>query len=201
MSDSRWLDADRNVRSAIQHFSMALKIWGNRHADKDQYDQYVQDAALMHAMQSGHTSFENAMLNILGILDETPPSGESWHQELIRRVSEPAESRPSVLDAKIARAATRTRAFRHVASRGYDAFEIELGAPAMDAARILINGLPEAVANFRNVTDPPSSDDKPKRRGACVEPVVRNESKDGDEGWTPPEPSPLEDLSDPFKTS
>jgi hypothetical protein len=106
-------------------------------------------------MQAGHTSLESALLRILDMRGEQRPAGEAWHADLIRRVSRPTGIRPAVLPADLAKAADRTRRFRHVAVRTYDQFEPEEAAGAVSAAGRLADGLEDAIARFRAATDGP----------------------------------------------
>jgi hypothetical protein len=43
--------------------------------------------ALMHALQSAHTSLESGLLRVLEMLGEERPVGEDWHAALIRRIA------------------------------------------------------------------------------------------------------------------
>ena len=110
--------------------------------------------AFMHAMQSGHTSLEPALLRILDLLGEEAPSGRDWHADLIQRTSRPIPGRPAILPTSVAQAANETRRFRPVAMRTYGSFDPGLARPAVQAARLLADGLPSAVAMFRRCMDP-----------------------------------------------
>ena len=166
MSDARWTEVDDDVRSAVHHFSMAVTLHERLVPHEDEVDRYREGMAFMHAMESGHTSFENAMTRILGMLQEEKPSGESWHKDLVDRVSRALEDRPAVLDPETSRAAQETRAFRNLATRGYDTFSNEKCEPAVAAARFLVGALPAAVANFRRLVDPaPSAPNSKKDDG------------------------------------
>jgi hypothetical protein len=158
MSDARWNEVDGDVRSAVRHFSMAVRLHEKRDRCKDEFETYQVDMALMHAMQSGHTSFEKAMMRILDMLQEERPSGESWHRDLVNRVSSALGDRPAILDSDLERAANETRSFRNLATRGYDTFSLERCEPAISAARVLVRGIPEAVSEFRRLVDPPAND-------------------------------------------
>ncbi|MYH57702.1 MAG: hypothetical protein F4145_06840 [Boseongicola sp. SB0675_bin_26] len=105
------------------------------------------------------------MLRILDMLQEQAPTGESWHKELVSRVSKSLNDRPAILDSRIAAAANTTRSFRNLAGRGYGTFDVDRCALAIAAARVMIDGLSEAITKFNQSVDRPS-----------------NESKDGDEG-------------------
>lgn len=157
MSDARWNEVDGDVRSAVRHFSMAVKLHEKRDRCEDDFEKYQVDMALMHAMQSGHTSFEKAMMRILDMLQEERPSGESWHSDLVNRVSNALGDRPAILDSVLERAANETRSFRNLATRSYDTFSLERCEPAISAARALVRGIPEAVSEFRRLVDPPAN--------------------------------------------
>lgn len=171
MSDARWNEVDNDVQSAVNHFSMAIRLHEKLDCCNDDFETYQVDMALMHAMQSGHTSFESAMTRILDMLEEEKPSGESWHRDLICRVSNALENRPAILDSNLERAANETRSFRNLATRSYDTFSRERCDPAISAARDLVHGIPEAVSEFRRLVDPPANA-TPDTRG----------KRDGDDG-------------------
>ena len=160
MSDARWNEVEEDVTDAILHFSMAVRMHEDNDGDQNspsEYAAYKDNMALMHAMQCGYTSFENAMLRILDMLQEQAPTGESWHKDLVSRVSKALNDRPAILDPRIAAAANTTRSFRNLAGRGYRTFDVDRCAPAIAAARVMINGLSEAITEFRQSVDRPSN--------------------------------------------
>jgi hypothetical protein len=117
-------------------------------------DRYVIEMAFMHAMQAGHTSLENALLRILDMFGEDPPTGRAWHSDLIRRSARPVGSRPVILKDEAARAADLTRRFRSVAARAYDDFDHTQALQAVEGAARLIDLLPAEIARFRQTVDP-----------------------------------------------
>ena len=157
MSDARWNEVDNDVRSAVGHFSMAVRLHEKLDCCKDDFETYQVEMALMHAMQSGHTSFESAMTRILDMLQEERPSGESWHRDLVIRVSNALGNRPAILDSDLERAANETRSFRILATGSYDTFSRERCGPAISAAHVLVDGVPKAVSKFRHLVDPPAN--------------------------------------------
>ncbi|MBO0904406.1 hypothetical protein [Jiella sonneratiae] len=118
--------------------------------------------ALMHAMQSAHTSVEAALGRILEMLGEEAPAGDRSHADLVRRVARPVASpgrgRPAILSAELAADLDESRRFRHRASHDYDNFDPSRALPAMAAARRLSATLAGAIATFREIVDPPSPD-------------------------------------------
>jgi hypothetical protein len=60
--------------------------------------------------------------------------------------------RPAILPPDLAKAADRTRRFRHVAVRTYDQFDPAEAGSAVAAAGILAAGLPSAIKQFRDAT-------------------------------------------------
>ena len=150
MSDERWAEVDQDIASATRHFSAAVRLNAEEPVGEDTWEGYKARMSLMHAMQAGHTSLETALLRILDMLGEQRPSGESWHADLIRRASRASNTRPVILPPDLARAADRTRRFRHVAVRTYDQFEHEEAITAIDAAGILATALQLAVTRFRS---------------------------------------------------
>jgi hypothetical protein len=91
---------------------------------------------------------------MLDLLGEQAPSGRDWHTDLIQRASRPIPGRPAILPASVAQAANETRRFRHVAMLNYGGFDPVLARPAVQAARLLADGLSSAVAMFRQAVDP-----------------------------------------------
>ena len=158
MSDARWIEVEDDVSAATHHFRMAVKLHEQGGFDESGVDGYRASMAFMHAMQSGHTSFEKAMLRILLLLGEERPSGDSWHKDLIRRVSRDLPGRPAILEADTARAADESRSFRNMATRSYDRFAIDRAEPAVAAAHLLAEKLQQAVLEFRAKIDPPEND-------------------------------------------
>lgn len=154
MSDARWFDIDADIDAAVTHFTRAAELFRTRDMNGDALDAYMARMAFMHAVMAGHTSLENALNRILKLLGEEPPSGETWHADLIRRVSRASGDRPPILDADLSRAADRTRRFRHVAARGYDSFDPEEAAPAVSATELLAARLSDAIARLRAAIDP-----------------------------------------------
>lgn len=154
MSDDRWLEVTADIASAVRHFAMSAALWDRKGLERDQPDHYWSQMGLMHAMQSGHTSLKSALVRILNMLGETPPSGPQWHADLIARVGRATTGRPAVLMPALVEAAGETRRFRHIAMRGYDSFKPDRAAPGIAAARLLADGLPDAIAAFRRAIDP-----------------------------------------------
>jgi hypothetical protein len=112
--------------------------------------------ALMHALQSGHTSLEGGLLRILEMLHEERPVGEDWHMALIRRVATVLpDRRPAILSPELAEAADETRRFRHRAVHNYDSFRVTEIAQTIRAAETLATRLATEIRAFRDLIDPP----------------------------------------------
>ncbi len=158
MSDARWFEVDEDIAAAVEHFEMSARLFAAGGFDGEGMDAYRARMALMHAMQSGHTPLESALVRILDLLGEEVPSGKDWHADLIRRVSRATAGRPAILPPDLARAVGETRRFRHVAMRGYGTFEVELSRPSVLAAGIVVRGIGPAVASFRAAIDPAPPD-------------------------------------------
>ncbi|MFO1026528.1 MAG: hypothetical protein U1E70_15250 [Acetobacteraceae bacterium] len=152
MSDARWIEIEAGIDSAVHHYAGAVEIFDRLKRANE--DRYTLEMAFMHAMQAGHTSLENALLRILEMFGEEAPSGRHWHADLIRRVARAVGQRPAILEGDMAEAADETRQFRNVASRTYDNFSQRKAEPAVAAAGVLIEGLPDAIARFRQAIDP-----------------------------------------------
>lgn len=121
MTDARWLDVLDAVDSAVRHFRGAGRIFAAGGFDPARPDGYRNLMALLHAMQSGYTSFETALVRTMDILGEEPPTGPDWYARLIDRSAVPVPGiRPAILAPGITRLAGKVRGFRHWAMHGYD---------------------------------------------------------------------------------
>lgn len=161
MSDARWFEVEEDVAAAVRHFGMSVKLFAAGGFDGDGIGAYAARMALMHAMQSGRTSLESALVRVLDLLGEEAPSGRDWQADLIRRVSRGIAGRPAILPPDLARAAGETRRFRHVAMRGYGSFDLELSRPSVLAASVVARGIGAAILAFRAAIDPAPSDSRP----------------------------------------
>ncbi|GJE56009.1 MULTISPECIES: ribonuclease toxin HepT-like protein [Methylobacterium] len=159
MTDARWTEVDDDLGAACRHFGRAADLFDEGGFDLDGLAGYKQDMALQHAMQSAHTSLENALVRILEILNEERPTGERWHADLVRRASRPlmtpGRSRPPILTPDVAGDVEETRRFRHRATHNYDDFDPTRAVPSIDAARRLATSLKPSIAAFRTTIDPP----------------------------------------------
>lgn len=156
MSAALWLDVEADLESMVRHFGKAEEFYQRGGFPGEGLSDYFATMALLHAMQSGYTSAEAALLRILSILREQRPAGADWHSALIRRLARPLEqdlARPALLSAELAAAMQTARSFRHRAVHVYDDFDIERFPPALDAARTIVEKLPKQVAAFRKVMD------------------------------------------------
>lgn len=154
MSDARWFDIEQSVASAEHHFRGSVAIFQSLRDGVSDLDRYTAEMGFMHAMQAGHSSLEAALLRILDLFNEEPPSGASWHADLMRRVSAATDQRPPILAGDLAVAADETRQFRNIAVRAYDNFKLHRAHDAVAAAALLAAQLRSAVAAFRAQVDP-----------------------------------------------
>ena len=154
MSDARWLEIDAAVVSTVHHFSGACTIYDRLAHPSDDNDAYMAEMAFMHAMQAGHTSLESALLRILNLFAEDPPTGSRWHPDLIREAVRPVGDRPAILTGAIGDAADETRQFRDVAVRAYDNFKAERAREAVAGAALLAKELAPSIAAFRALVAP-----------------------------------------------
>ena len=154
MSDARWFEIDSDIQSAVLHFRQAVALFEAGGFNVPDLSGYRARMAFLHAMQSGHTSLEGALIRILEMLGEERPGGERWHADLIARASNPRPPvRPAILRADVAKAADETRRFRSVATRAYDSFEPDQSGRAIGAARTLSQILPDSIVAFRMALD------------------------------------------------
>jgi hypothetical protein len=87
LKDARWLEVDADIVSAVSHFERSAALFRKGGFDQPGLEGYQASMALMHALQSGHTSLEGGLLRILEMLAEERPVGEDLHMALIRRVA------------------------------------------------------------------------------------------------------------------
>ena len=157
MNDARWLDIEADIVAAKEHFTNACALYNAGGFDGAGLDGYRARMALMHAMQSAHTSAEAGLLRLLRLLGEEPPQGEDWHYRLIerlRRIATGSYQRPAVLPDAVANDLHETRSFRHRVSHGYGDFDVRRAWPSLEAADRLSRSLPEAIEQFRHTIDP-----------------------------------------------
>jgi uncharacterized protein YutE (UPF0331/DUF86 family) len=159
MSDARWFEVQADVEAAVRHFRQSIELYRKGGFDASGLDGYQAEMALMHALQSAHTSLESGFLRILEMLGEERPVGENWHADLITRVSAVLPGRrPAIISKQIAEAATETRRFRHRATHNYDSFRVEEVSRTIEAAAVLAGGLEADILAFRTIIDPPENE-------------------------------------------
>lgn len=157
MSDARWLDVFDDVADAVLHFGNAQALYATGRFEETGIEGYRDGMALMHALQAGHTSAEAALLRILRILDEEPPTGDGWHKKLIERLAKTngrSHARPALLSPELAADLDETRRFRNRAMRSYGGFDARLAAPSLEAARRLCTSLGADIERFKAIVDP-----------------------------------------------
>ena len=155
MKDARWLEVDADIASAISHFEQSTALFRKGGFDRAGLEGYQASMALMHALQSGHTSLEGGLLRILEMLSEERPAGDDWHMALIRRVATKLpKRRPAILSAALSEAADETRRFRHRAVHNYDSFRVAEIGQTIRAAELLAARLKTEIEAFRRAIDP-----------------------------------------------
>ena len=154
MRDDRWLEVEDDFVNSAGHFKNAVALFMRGGFDVPDIGGYAAGMAFMHAMQAGHTSLENGLKRILTILNEDHPAGESWHSDLIRRVSRVTAKRPAILDAETCSFADETRRFRNIAARSYDSFRPQNAKAAVAAAEALAQRMLPELLKFQDVIDP-----------------------------------------------
>ena len=157
MTDARWFEVDSDVTAAIGHFEKSILLYRKGGFDEPGLGGYQAEMALMHSLQSAHTSLESALVRILEILGEETPAGHNRHVDIIRRAAASLPGkRPPILSPAIAEAVNETRKFRHRATHNYDSFEIRETSRTIEAAEMLMKGLAAEIAAFQNSIDPPT---------------------------------------------
>jgi hypothetical protein len=159
MSDARWFEVQADIEAAVRHFRQSIELYRKGGFDAPGLDGYQAEMALMHALQSAHTSLESGFLRILEMLGEERPVGENWHADLITRIAAVLPGRrPAIISPQTAEAATETRRFRHRATHNYDSFRVEEVSRTIEAANTLAGGLEADILAFRNIIDPPENE-------------------------------------------
>lgn len=157
LSDGRWFEVNQDIAVAIRHFKQSVALHEAGGFDAPGLDGYRASMALMHALQSAHTSLESALVRILEMLGEEKPAGVTWHADLIKRVAATMPGRrPAILSARLANAADETRKFRHRATHTYEAFQVQEAERTIEAAGLIVNELETAILTFKNIIDPPA---------------------------------------------
>lgn len=151
MNPALWSDILADVASAERHFQGTIALVDAGAFSGGEFELYRGQMAVMHAMQSAHTSVEAALRRLLEILDEPAPTGAESHADLIRRVRNPLPgARPAIVSGELADALDLTRKFRHVAMRAYDTFNPLYAMPAIEAAHVVVRLLRPELEAFRD---------------------------------------------------
>ncbi len=157
MTDARWLDVESDVAAAVRHFQNACDLHDAGGFNAEGLDGYRAQMALMHSLQSAHTSAEAALKRLMHLLDEETPQGEDWHYRLIERLRNAVSGdheRPAVLPDTVAKDLHETRAFRHRATHSYGEFDVSRAGPSLAAAKRLVASFPDAIEAFKRIIDP-----------------------------------------------
>jgi hypothetical protein len=154
MNAALWADIMADVSSAERHFAGAAALVDAGALAGEGLDRYRGEMAVMHAMQSGHTSVEAAFQRLLRVLDEPVPTGPDSHADLMRRIhlTVPGD-RPAIVSDELAAALDDTRKFRHVAMRSYDVFRVESALPAIASSKVVAKLLRQELEAFRAFLD------------------------------------------------
>ena len=130
---TRYLAIAGRIRRELQELNQvverALHIWQEGTAKAAVDDYYVDAVALnLHSFYSG---IERLLEIIADGIDETKPSGSSWHQELLRQLATDIPGiRPAAISIESRELLDRYRGFRHVVRNVYtfnlDPEQIEL---------------------------------------------------------------------------
>jgi hypothetical protein len=153
--DDRWLEIKDDVEACARHFSNAVILFKRGGFSVEGIDGYSAGMSFMHAMQAGHTSLENGLRRTLILLHEDLPSGESWHSDLIKRVSRTTSKRPPILSKQSSDDADETRRFRNIAVRSYDSFLPQYAENAVKAAENLSQRVLLELKEFQTKVDGP----------------------------------------------
>ncbi|MEL6325552.1 MAG: hypothetical protein AAFQ61_01405 [Cyanobacteria bacterium J06626_23] len=104
--------------------------------DEDILEAFISDSALN--MQSFYTGAESILYAIARDIDQSVPSGESWHQQLVEQMSvEIPTVREAVLSTETAEWLDEFRRFRHVVRSMY-AFDLDEERVLQLVAKLLL---------------------------------------------------------------
>ena len=156
MSDAHWIEVEDDLKTAAYHFEKAVRLFEHDEFDTEGIDGYAATMAFLHAMQLGHTYFENGLKRMLLISGEEPPTGDpfgedkSWHEYLITQASiEISGHRPAILDTQMVTYTHDTRRFMSLATRGNRAFTPQETRKAVAAAKAITERIPTALNAFK----------------------------------------------------
>lgn len=109
----------RDEMGDMEHIvQRALRAWPKaKEASKEQYV-YLDSVALnLHSFYSG---IERLFELIARYVDGAPPSGETWHRDLLQQMAKDLpDIRPAVIDQEIALSLDEFRRFRHLVRNVY----------------------------------------------------------------------------------
>jgi hypothetical protein len=144
--NERYLELAERIRTQIPDLERAaqraLRAWSHLQQHPGEQDAYVDSVALnLHGFYSG---VERLFELVARHVDGTIPNGETWHRDLVRRMTEDRPRlRPAVIGSQSALALDELRRFRHLVRSVYT-FNL---APERMAS--LIAALPELWAGVR----------------------------------------------------
>jgi hypothetical protein len=112
-------------------------------------------AAIAGALHSFYNGIENILKRIAKTGDGGAPSGPDWHAELLRRMSQPTNVRPALLDPSLFATLDDYLGFRHV-FRSHYSFELtwEFMTPLVKNARPTLDQLEQRLKEFLAAVDP-----------------------------------------------
>lgn len=103
---------------------------------EDERTEWMRSLALAFAIERYYTALETTLVRVLRCLDGDVPSGERWHQEILRAASvEVAGLRPRLLTSETVSELRELLKFRHLARHGYDT-DPELARMEEHASRV-----------------------------------------------------------------
>jgi len=65
MTDARWIEIEKDLENAIGYFEKSIALFEMGGFEETGLSGYQAEMALMHAVQSAHTSLESGLLRIL----------------------------------------------------------------------------------------------------------------------------------------
>jgi len=150
MNASLWSDIADDIAAAERHFGSAGLIVAEGAFRGRDFAAYKDQAALMHAMQMGHTSAESALRRIVLATDGQLPTSPEWHSDLLKLAVRPIPGdRPAIISEELEEALQETRGFRHIAMHVYDKFRPKRAVAAVAAGQVVARLLRTEFEAFR----------------------------------------------------
>lgn len=160
MPNISWSEVFSDIEDAVGYFNFVGEYFESIEINDPEASELIKrrdEMVVMHAIQIGYTSLENAFKRILNVLGEPLPVGDSYHSDLIKRVSkviDGSHERPAIISNETYKLADQLRRFRHVAVRSYRGFSLDSCEDSVEAARLMAEVIHNEINVFVELIDP-----------------------------------------------